>query len=196
MNLKEKTDKELVEQLIQNEEVAFGELYIRYKDKLYYFCLHLLKSKEESNDIVQEVFTRLWESRSFIRPELSFSSFLYTMTRNRILNYFRDMDIDTKVKQIIAAEKLTEEETIESEIIYTEYQKIFREAIDHLPPQRKRIFSLSRIENKSHKEIAKELGISVNTVQEHISEALAFIKTYFSQHSDISMGILFATFFF
>lgn len=196
MNLREKTDRELVGQLIHNDEAAFGELYIRYKDKLYFFSLYLLKSADESNDIVQEVFTRLWESRSFLRPELSFSSFLYTMTRNRILNYFRDMDIDAKVKQIIAAEKVTEEETIDSELIYSEYQKIFREAIDKLPPQRKRIFSLSRIENKSHKEIAEELGISVNTVQEHISAALSFIKLYFTQHTDISMGVLFATFFF
>ena len=194
MNFKEKTDTELATLLIRDNEAAFSELYVRYKDNLYYFCLHLLKSKEEANDIVQEIFIRLWESRSFINPELSFSSFLYTMARNRILNYFRDIDIDEKVKQILSAQKITEEEAIDSKIIYTEYQMILQNAISQLPPQRQKIFNMSRIESMSHKEIAAELGISVNTVQEHISEALKFIKVYFSKHADISISLLLAAF--
>ena len=82
MRLKEKTDVDLVTRLTQNDEAAFSELYIRYKDKLFYFCSYLLKSNEEANDIVQDIFIRIWESRSFINPLLSFSSFLYTMARN------------------------------------------------------------------------------------------------------------------
>lgn len=190
MGIREKTDTELAILLIHDDEAAFSELYVRYKDKLYYFCLHLLKSKEEANDIVQEIFIRIWESRSFINPDLSFSSFLYTMARNRIMNYFRDMDIDIKVKEIIASQKITTEETAESQIIYTEYQEILRTAIEQLPTQRQRIFNMSRIENMSHKEIAAELNISVNTVQEHISEALKFIKIYFNKNADLTMSLL------
>lgn len=190
MKLREKTDIDLVTLLTKDDEAAFSELYIRYKDKLYYFCLYLLKSKEEANDIVQEIFIRIWESRSFINPDLSFSSFLYTMARNRIMNFFRDMDIDTKVKEIVASQKITVEETTESQIIYTEYQEILQAAIEQLPTQRKRIFNMSRIENMSHKEIAAELDISVNTVQEHISEALKFIKIYFNKNADFTLAIL------
>lgn len=194
MGIKEKTDTELAILLTLNDEAAFSELYVRYKDKLYYFCLHLLKSKEEASDIVQEIFIRIWESRNFINPDLSFSSFLYTMARNRILNYFRDIDIDEKVKEILATQKVTEEEAIDSKIIYTEYQVILQNAISQLPPQRRKIFNMSRIESMSHKEIAAELGISVNTVQEHISEALKFIKAYFSKHADMSISLLLAAF--
>lgn len=194
MSFKEKTDKELVTLLIQNNETAFCELYVRYKDKLHYFCLHLLKSEDETNDIVQEIFIRIWESRSFVNPDLSFSSFLYTIARNRILNYFRDVDINEKAKQIMTQQINTEEDTIDSQIIYSEYQKILQEAISHLPPQRQKIFNMSRIESMPHKEIATELGISVNTVQEHISEALKFIKTYFNKHADLSICLLLAAF--
>lgn len=194
MRIKEKTDTELAILLTLNDEAAFSELYVRYKDKLYYFCLHLLKSKEEASDIVQEIFIRIWESRNFINPDLSFSSFLYTMARNRILNYFRDIDIDEKVKKILATQKVTEEEAIDSKIIYTEYQVILQNAISQLPPQRRKIFNMSRIESMSHKEIAAKLGISVNTVQEHISEALKFIKAYFSKHADMSISLLLAAF--
>lgn len=190
MGIREKTDTELAVLLIHDDEAAFSELYVRYKDKLYYFCLHLLKSKEEANDIVQEIFIRIWESRSFINPDLSFSSFLYTMARNRIMNYFRDLDIDIKVKEIIASQKITTEETTESQIIDTEYQEILLAAIEQLPTQRQRIFNMSRIENMSHKEIATELNISVNTVQEHISEALKFIKIYFNKNADLTMSLL------
>lgn len=190
MGIRKKTDTELVNLLIRDNETAFSELYVRYKDKLHYFCLSLLKSEEETNDIVQEIFIRLWESRIFINPDLSFSSFLYTIARNRILNYFRDMDIDAKAKSILAQNKPVEEDVIESNLIYTEYQNILKEAIEQLSPQRKKIFNMSRMDNLTHKEIAEQLGISVNTVQEHISESLHFIKTYFGKHSDISISIL------
>ena len=190
MRKKEYTDSELVNLLIQNDEAAFSELYIRFKDRLFYFCLNLLKSKEEANDIVQEIFIRIWEVRNFINPDLSFSSFLYTMARNRILNYFRDVDIDEKVKSILAQRTPMEDNSIESDLIYTEYQIILKEAIEALPPQRKKIFNMSREDNLTHKEIAAQLGISVNTVQEHISEALRFIKNYFSKYTDISLSLL------
>lgn len=190
MDIEKKIDSDLVVLLTQNNETAFCQLYTRYKDKLYYFCLSLLKSKEEANDIVQEIFSHIWESRSFINPELSFSSFLYTMARNRIFNYFRDIDIDIKIKEIIALKTPVEEEYIESDLIYTEYQKILTDAIDAMPPQRKKVFNLSRKENLSHKEIAARLDISVNTVQQHISESLKFIKLYFNKHDNISLGLL------
>lgn len=194
MKFREKTDTELVALLVRDNEAAFSELYVRYKNKLYYFVFHLLKSKEETNDIVQEIFIRIWESRNFINPNLSFSSFLYTMARNRILNYFRDINIDEKVKEILATQKVEEEEAIDSQIIYTEYQEILRNAISCLPPQRQKIFNMSRIESMSHKEIAAKLGISVNTVQEHISEALKFIKNYFSKHADMYLNLLLVAF--
>lgn len=188
--IREKTDPELVLLLTQDDEAAFSELYVRYKDKLRYFCLSLLKSGEEADDIVQEIFIRIWESRSFINPDLSFSSFLYTLARNRILNHFRDADIDMKVKQILALKNPTEENVIESDMIYAEYKNMLYEAIETLSPQRKKIFNMSRKENLSHKEIAAQLGISVNTVQEHISESLRSIKSYFLKHTDISLSLL------
>lgn len=196
MRLRDKTDEELVNLLLLEDEIAFSELYIRYKEKLFYFCFQLLKSNDEAHDIVQEIFTRIWESRFFINPELSFSSFLYTMARNRILNYFRDVDIDTKVKEILAKQEVAEEASIDSQLIYFEYQKILQDAISLLPPQRQRIFNMSRLKNKSHKEIAIELNISVNTVQEHISEALKFIKIYFNKHADMSLSLVLGAFLF
>lgn len=191
MKTHSRTDKELAKLLASNSEEAFCELYIRYKDKLWQYAYHLLKSAEETDDIIQEVFIRLWEVRNFINPELSFSSFIYTMTRNRIMNYFRDVDIKQQVEKALLLKRKVKEESIEANLITAEYQKILLDAISQLPPQRKRIFNMSRMDNLSYKEIALQLGISVNTVQEHISEALRFIKTYFFKHSDIILTVFF-----
>lgn len=185
-----KSDKELVISFTKGNESAFKEFYIRYKDRLWHYAFSFLKSEEESDDIVQEVFIRLWEMRAFVDPELSISSFLYTMTKNRILNYFRDMDVEIQLKKALALKLPIETEPVESELIFTEYKKILTDAIEKLPPQRQRIFNMSRIEQKSHKEIASELGISVSTVQEHISESLRFIKAYFAKRVDLSLSLL------
>ena len=106
------------------------------------------------------------------------------------MNYFRSVDIDLKVKSILAQRDPVEEDIIESNLIYTEYQKILKGAIEALPPQRKKIFNMSREDNMTHKEIAAQLGISVNTVQEHISESLRFIKKHFNKHTDLSLSLL------
>lgn len=191
MDNSKKTDKELVIRLTDDDETAFTELYIRYKNKMYAFCFTFLKSADETEDLVQELFTNIWESHRFINPDLSFSSYLYTIAHNRMVNYFRNVNIENKVKSILSEIIPQTEETIESEMIYEDYQTILKQAILQLPPQRQRIFNLSREENLSHREIAQQLGISVYTVQEHISESLRFIKSYFSKRTDIKLGVLF-----
>ena len=87
------------------------------------------------------------------------------MARNRVLNYFKHIDVENKIKDILAKQSL-EEENIESDLISTEYQDILRTAIEHLPPQRKKIFNMSRIDGMSHKEIAAILNIR-NIYQKH-----------------------------
>lgn len=182
------TDKELVILLTRDDEDAFRELYLRYKMKLWYYCFSLLKSEEDVDDIVQEVFIRLWELRRFIDPGLSVSSLMYTMVRNRVLNYFRDMDVKLQAKKVLFQKQSVTENSIDAEVAFSEYQQIVEEAIEQLPSQRKKIFRMSRMKHMTHKEIAAQLGISVNTVQEHISESLRFIKKYFSERTGLTSG--------
>ena len=184
-------DKELLLSLISiSDEEAFRKLYVRYKTKLWYYCYGFTKSEEATDDIVQEVFIRIWEIRNFIDPELSFSAFIYTIARNRVLNYFRDINIEEQVKKTLMKNISVKDETTSNDIVYAEYRKIFAHAIEKLPSQRKKIFKMSRIDNLSHKEIANQLNISVNTVQEHISESLRFIKSYFTKHTDLTWSIV------
>lgn len=169
---------------------AFREIYFRYRDKLWYFCVGLLKSEEQADDTVQEVFLKLWEFRNFLDPELSLSSFLYTVTRNRVLNYFRDMDTERQVKISLSRMRPADDSATDWELSMQQYKELLMEAIEQLPPKRKIIFNMSRIENRSHKEIAAIMNISVNTVQEHISESLRSIKKYFARNADWIMALV------
>ena len=178
------SDKELCKLVVRNNKEAFCELYIRYKDKLVFFCLKFVKKQDIAEDIVQNIFITLWEDKSKINPELSFSSYAFTIARNRVLNFLRQLNTEIKIRAELSQ---INEEKIESYdfLIETEYSELLHKAINTLPPQRRRIFQLSRDEEKTHMEIANLLGISVYTVQEHISESLKLIKRYLSFHADL-----------
>lgn len=195
MSYRIKSDKELVVLLNDNNEGAFRELYLRYKDRLWNYIFAFLKAGDESDDLIQEIFIQLWELRHSINPELSLSAFIYTIAKNKVLNYFRDKDMDLQYKKALIMSKPIEMNSIDADIIYLEYQRILVSAIEQLPPQRKRIFNMSRIEHKTHKEIAVKLGISVSTVQEHISASLQFIKIYFTKNTDLTLKLLVLAFF-
>ena len=94
-------EKELVEKLIQGDEEAFCELYATYKQRLVYFAMKFLKSPEFAEDIFQDTFAAIWQNRKFIDPNTSFSSFLFTIMRNRILNTLRNLDHETELKDFI-----------------------------------------------------------------------------------------------
>ena len=183
--LSEVQEKELVELFIGGSQAAFGELYVRYKERLMYLSRRLMKNETEQEDIVHDIFVQLWELRNSINPELSFSAYLYTMTRNYILKKFRHFDVHTRFAQTVLmnATELTNE--TEDEIIDNDYQILLNKAIDKLSPRQKEIFQLSRIQEFTYKEIADMLQISVETVQEHASIALKKIRVYLKQHADI-----------
>lgn len=185
MLYKENTDKHLAELLSKGDDEAFCELYIRYKKRLFMFTLKFLKDKDLTEDTVQDIFTHLWESRFFIDPNYNFSSYLFTITRNRILNTLKRYSTEEHIMNLILAKSQIEETPTDNEIIDSEYRNLFKAAISKLPPTRKKVFVLSRIEHLSHKEIAATMNISVYTVQEHISESLKCIKKYLSTHTDI-----------
>lgn len=167
-------DTELVNRLIVDDEDAFVQLYLKYKEKLLYFCISLLKSREQADDIVQEVFLQLWECRSFLNPKLSFSSFIFTIAKNRCLNKLKSHAIEQKAQELLKGQE--DLFLLEDELVTKEYETIFQTIISELPTRRQEIFRLSREKYLTHKEISEQTGISVNTVQDHISKAIEFIK--------------------
>lgn len=182
-------EKELVLGLIKDDEKAFTELYSLYYNRLIYFTMKFVKSEDIAKDIYQDIFTVVWQTRHFINTNASFSSYLYTITRNRILNLLRDNAQKRKIHDKILAQAIDSENYTEKEIIQEEYNEILEKAISKLTDRQREIFELSRFDDLSHKEIAERLNISVYTVQEHISAALKTIKEYLMKYGS-SAGII------
>ena len=171
-------ERALVLRLIGGDEDAFCELYAAYKNRLIYFAMRFLKSREYAEDVFQDAFTVVWQSRRFIDPDASFSSYLYTIIRNRLLNQLRDAANEEKLKESILSQALDYTDDTKREVMLNDLKFIISRALEQLTPRQREIFEMSREAQLSHKEIAGELGISVNTVQEHISSSLKIIRTY------------------
>ena len=176
-------ERSLILRLIGGDEDAFCELYATYKNRLIYFAMRFLKSREYAEDVFQDAFTVVWQSRRFINPDASFSSYLYTIMRNRILNQLRNAANEEKLKESILSQALDYTEDTKREVMLNDLKSLIPHAWQQLTPRQREIFEMSREAQLSHKEIADKLGISVNTVQEHISISLKLIRTYLIKYS-------------
>ena len=176
-------ERSLILRLIEGDEDAFCELYATYKNRLIYFAMRFLKSREYAEDVFQDAFTVVWQSRRFINPDASFSSYLYTIMRNRILNQLRNAANEEKLKESILSQALDYTEDTKREVMLNDLKSLISHALQQLTPRQREIFEMSREAQLSHKEIADKLGISINTVQEHISTSLKLIRTYIIKYS-------------
>ncbi len=183
-------ERDLLVRLIDGDEEAFCELYASYKSRLLYFALKFVKSRDFAEDIFQDTFTVVWQSRRFINPDSSFSAYLYTIVRNRILNRMREMANEDRLKEHVLAQAIDYTDNTRQTILGNELKNLVNTALQQLTPRQRQVFELSREAQLSHKEIADELGISVNTVQEHISASLKLIRSYLTKYSDTYADLL------
>lgn len=176
-------ERAVVGRLINGDEEAFCELYAAYKNRLLYFAMKFVKSRDFAEDIFQDAFTAVWHSRRFINPDASFSSFLYTIVRNRILNQMRSLANEDRMKEHILSQAIDYTENTRYTILANDLREVLAHALAQLTPRQREVFELSREAQLSHKEIAEMLGVSVNTVQEHISSSLKIIRSYLAKYS-------------
>lgn len=188
------TDPELVERLSTGDEDAFCLLYARYWERLRNFCYRFVRSQDLAENYAQDIFLKIWENKELLDPGKSFSSYLYTIARNKAINYLRQVarseSLTRKLIKSYTDRTATESEGGE-ELLEKDYLLLLQNAIHSLPPRQQEVFRLSRNCNLSHKEIAERLGLSVYTVQEYISCSIKSIKLYVSKYSGIVFSLLF-----
>jgi len=170
-------DKKLVDQLKSNNEKAFDTLFYRYSEKIYRFSFSLLKNEEDSKEIVQEVFCRIWEKRNKIDSSKEFKSFLFTISYNLIVDQLRLRLKNNEYREFLVKYFDSNNFNLSNEIDYDRLNKQISSIIEELPPKRRRVYKLSRENGLTYKEIAKKLGISVKTVETHINLSLKHLKT-------------------
>jgi len=181
--------------LLKNGDTdAYLSIYNRYYNQLYSHVLRYIKIQELAEDIVQDVFLKLWNIRGQLKPELSVKSYLYRIGRNDVFKMMKRIAVDTELRARIA--ESIEEINLEQapDMQWREYSLMLENAISKMPPQRRRVFKLCRQEGKTYEETAAMLGISKYTVKEHMMLAMKFLRQYFHK-ADIVLGLLLAGFF-
>jgi RNA polymerase sigma-70 factor (family 1) len=165
----------LVKNLAKGNLLAFNTLYKEYSYRLYRFALGYLKSEAEAEELVQEVFTVVWEKRTDLKEELSFKSYLFTIAFNIIRKHFRTKKY--LAEYFKSGTNDDQDMATSQNISYNSLHNYITQLIDELPVRRKEIFIKSRMEGCSIKEISRELNISHKTVENQLSDALKFIRT-------------------
>jgi len=189
-----KSNKELVKLLKKGDLIAFDTIYSKYSHKIYEFVLRYLKQDEDAEEIVQEVFIKIWESKSKIDIHLSFESFLFTIAYNTSISLLRKRVSETKSREYLRSLQQinTTEDAIE-EIQFKELNDKLQSLVNQLTPRKKEIYLLSREEGFTHKEIAQKLNISENTIKNHLVTTLKFLKSHID--SSLTINTLFACLF-
>lgn len=168
-------DAELIWQLKQGSEEAFTALYKKYWRQVYNFARLYLTTVESAEEVVQDVFVKLWEACELIRQEDNFKGLLFIITRNLIFNQHRKtLNEDFYKMTVLAAMESTY--NIEEEIEAHNLSEYIDMLIQELPPRRREIFNLSRKQHLTYKEIAERLNISEKTVENQIGEALKYLR--------------------
>lgn len=165
------------ESIKKGDKAAFDAMYDATSPALYRFAFSMLGDADESYDVLQEVYCKLWETRSRLTPDKSLKALLFTMVRNTSISLMKK----SKSMHLASASALEEAstgqaETPESETISTEIGALVYRWIGEMPERRREIFVLSRIEGLGHQEIADVLGIAPRTVTNHIVNALQFLR--------------------
>ena len=178
--------------LIEGDEKAFVALYNKYHRKIYYSALKITQSEEVAQDVTQDVFLKIWETRADIDPNQNFSAYIHTICRNIVINLYKKATLEETVKKQLHQFAEVAVSDDEEDDFYETYTALLDKAIAELPPQRRRVFELCKLKGKSYEDVAHKLGISRSTVQDHIVKAGKFIKEYLLKNGSISYVILFS----
>ncbi|HZB13719.1 MAG TPA: RNA polymerase sigma-70 factor [Chryseolinea sp.] len=179
MNLTDDGKKVLIENIRRGDSDSFNEMYSHYFTNVYSFSYKFLKSKELAQDCTQLTFMKIWERRDQLNRDLNFKSYLFTICKNCILKTVEKAAREDKLKEMVMRELNKDREESSST---DELEKVAQQALEQLPPQRQIIFKLCKIEGRSYKEVALNLGISDGTVRDHMFKAVKAIRRYLSLH--------------
>ena len=151
---------------------AFKTLFEMFYPKVKVFLVKLLKDDKASEDIAQDIFVKLWSMGPSLPEISSFNAYLYRMTKNAAINYLRDRKPSVDISELL----IICDGDIEQEYYRKEKELLVRLAVEQMPSQRKRIFTMSRYQGMTNDEIAKSLGLSKHTVENHLTLALKELR--------------------
>jgi RNA polymerase sigma-70 factor (family 1) len=184
------SDLELQQLLIYDDYRAFTVLYGRYSASIHHFLLKILKSAELTEDIVQEVFIKIWVNRKLLAEVKTFRAYLFIAARNRALDSLKAaFRSELAMSEIIRSFEV-QRSTTEEDLLSREYLNFLNGVLNSLPSRSREIFSLCKEQGKSYEEVAGILGISRNAVKNHMVYSMKVLRNSAEKELGISLSIL------
>lgn len=187
-------DFKSVQALKNGDVTAFDQLFRKYSERLFLFSKKYLKSDEEAHEVVQEVFLYIWEKRAELKPENSFNAYVFTIAYNRIKKHFNRKVLENKFKDEQLYLFLDASGDLDREIDYKFLLEKVESIINELPERRRKIFRKRKYEGLPIKQIAADLNISPNTVENQLAAAQKQIQAELAKEK--IAGLLFFGLFF
>ena len=174
---KDNITNELLIRLKNGDMLAFDQIYELYSHKLFSFVFRILKDGAEADDVVQEVFVKIWESREKLGDYKLLNSYIFTIAYNNSIDLIRKKINNNKyLEHLRISASINFTPSIVSQIEYNELNKEVEKLIENLPERQKQVYLLHREEGLTYPEIAERLGISKNTVENHMVKALKYLR--------------------
>jgi RNA polymerase sigma-70 factor (family 1) len=180
----------LLQQLKHGSEPAFNTLYRLHSRMLLGNIRNLVKDQEVAKELLQDLYLKVWENRETIETDKSFKSFLFTIGRNMVYDYLRRVSLDKKAKLKLMAGALEFYSHSEEDLDFKESKEVLQTAVNTLPPQCRQVYTLSKLEGKSHQEISQQLGISISTVNNQMVKANKVVRSFLFHNRDLTIIFL------
>ena len=189
-------ERQLMQRCVEGDRQAFAILYSHYAPLLYKAVYPLTnKSKEDTEEIIQELFVKIWDRRDNMLTIQSFRPFIFRMARNRVIDWYRKNESKKSYCTFYSENHRDESVSVTDDLLFEEYYAIAMEAIARLPSRQKQIFNLRHTEDLSLPEIAGELQISLHAVKKQLYQATRFVREYLHKHGEWLVSVLFLFFF-
>lgn len=171
-------EKELLMQLREGNAQALDYFYHQYSLRIYRKLLKMVRVETIAEELVQDVFVRIWDKRHQIDPDRSFRSYLFTIAQNLVYDLYRKVAREERLQEVIKEASSDIYMHVEEGVFLKETSEILNKAINNLPSQQKLVFTLCKLEGKSYEDASATLGISTSTINNHIVKATKSIKGY------------------
>lgn len=184
------TDLELTALLKEGDQLAFTELYTKYSGPMYVNVLKMVKDQQLTEELVQDLFTRIWQKREVFAKEVDFKAYLYRVAQNLVRDFYRKVQRDRKMYEVFKTIVTEEYSHIEEGLHLRESEALLHQAMQQLSPQQQQVYQLCKIEGLTYKQASEKMSISPHTIKEYLSKANHMVKEYMLNHPDAALGLL------
>lgn len=188
-------DQYCLSKIKEGDEFFFNVIFEKYRNQLFIYLYKVSKSKEVAEEIVLDVFLKLWHGREAITEIKKLEAFLYSVAHNKAIDFFRAAKRSPILQEAVweAMSEISETDNADARLRYNNLQELINEAISQLSPQRRKVFELRQNEGLSYAEIAVTMNLSTHTVRNHLAASIEFIREYLNKNSAL---VLLPTIFF